>query len=734
MVAQRQIESRTSKYSRSGLSKKHEQYLIDRAISPRVAIQRGYATIADPRDLADLGFDTKQQNLVPCLAFPLLNGSVICRVIRPDNPRILDGKPAKYEVPTGHKTGLDIPDSVRGKLQDVSTPLYITESPVKADAGASKGLCIVGTWGVWGWKPEHFDSIVLDKRVVYIVFDSDCATNPHVRQAVEQLKSFLYSHGAIAHVLYLPPGAKVGLDDYFAQHTVEELLALPRTALPVIVVTNRPLPDKTADALAAVTKANDPEPVIYTRSDELVRITRRVDIVNGQKQIRTVIQDLTEPRLKNQLARTASWYSLDKKNVRHHISPPSEVVRDVLAMPDWNVPALEAIVEVPIVRPDGSVFSNPGYDLSTRLLYAPRGLTVPDIPDNPTQEDVRQAVQLFDEMLCDFPFTPNSKANAIALILTPFVRPAIHGLVPLALIDAPKGGTGKGLLASIVSLLATGRELALMSMTDDEHEIEKRITTRLNDGDTMIQIDNIPTGMPLNSSQLATALTAEFWWGRILGGSVSVNIPQRATWLGTGNNIALGGDIPRRVYWIRMDAKMARPEDRTDFRHPELKLWVMENRGQLVAAALTIIRAWYASGCKEASVRPLGSFAPWASTIGGILKNAGVQGFLENTAELRSQNDEEANQWEAFFIRWRTDLGGEWIKTRNLAAALQDTLALKEVLPEPLAIVLAKDTFNTILGQTLGGKKDMIYGRRRLEHRIDGHSKLAEWRVRRVGK
>jgi hypothetical protein len=46
---------------------------------------------------------------------------------------------------------------------------------------------------------------------------------------------------------------------------------------------------------------------------------------------------------------------------------------------------------------------------------------------------------------------------ASQLLLTPIIRQTTDEPVPMALIDAPLAGTGKGLLGEVTALIATGR-------------------------------------------------------------------------------------------------------------------------------------------------------------------------------------------------------------------------------------------------------------------------------------
>ena len=147
--------------------------------------------------------------------------------------------------------------------------------------------------------------------------------------------------------------------------------------------------------------------------------------------------------------------------------------------------------------------------------------------------------------------------------------------------------------------------------------------------------------------------------GRIL------NLPQRATWIATGNNIRLGGDMARRCYWVRMDAKRSRPWQRTSFKHPDLMRWVEDNRGHLLAALLTLARAWFAAGRPPANTPILGGFTEWASTCGES-SIAGISGFLDNLKLSYEQIDDDTQEWEAFFRQ----NGFEYTRTSQLPCVI----------------------------------------------------------------
>ena len=73
------------------------------------------------------------------------------------------------------------------------------------------------------------------------------------------------------------------------------------------------------------------------------------------------------------------------------------------------------------------------------------------------------------------------------------------------------------------------------------------------------------------------------------------------------------------------------------------------NRGELIAALLTLPRSWYANGCPEHGGPRLGSFVDWSRILGNVLADAGLPDFLANKDDLYNHNDADGGQWEAFF-------------------------------------------------------------------------------------
>jgi len=252
----------------------HVALIAASGINDEVAAARGYRSVTKKSELRALGFGPSQAR-VPGLLVPVHNvlGEVVLYQIRPDSPRMKDGNVIKYETPLGSRMVLDVPPGARARLGDPAAPLIVTEGVRKADSAVSRGLCCVALLGVWNWRGTNEDggkvaladweSVALNGRQAYIVFDSDVALKPEVHGALSRLKAFLESRGATVAIIYLPAGdggAKVGLDDYLAaSHTVDEMLALAAPVLRDSPIEHDDGPAITTNGGGAIV-LEDPEP------------------------------------------------------------------------------------------------------------------------------------------------------------------------------------------------------------------------------------------------------------------------------------------------------------------------------------------------------------------------------------------------------------------------------------------------------------------------------------------
>ena len=152
-----------------------------------------------------LGFESYQA-LTPGLLIPLhdMFGNVSSYQYRPDNPRRdAEGELVKCETREGYRQVLDANPILGERLRDPREPLIVTEGARKADAAISQGYVAVALSGVWCWRKDRvqlpeWEDIKLYGREVYVAFDSDVRSKPHVLTALKGICEFLYERGANA--------------------------------------------------------------------------------------------------------------------------------------------------------------------------------------------------------------------------------------------------------------------------------------------------------------------------------------------------------------------------------------------------------------------------------------------------------------------------------------------------------------------------------------------------------
>lgn len=337
--------------------------------------------------------------------------------------------------------------------------------------------------------------------------------------------------------------------------------------------------------------------------------------------------------------------------------PPDWAVQGVLQLGRWPdaIRELQAVVETPMLRFDGTVLQQPGYDGDTGLLYLqPPELAGHEIPDHPSRADVEEARDLLLDVFADFPFRSEvHRAAAVAGLLTYFARFALpEALCPLFLVDANVRGGGKGLLVQVIAHICQGRDMALTSQSVDEQAEKMLITSIAMSGELLVQIDNITR--PLGSSALDAALTTTVWSDRPLYTNELPRLPLLAMWWATGNNVQVkeGADTARRILHIRLESPHERPEQRDDFRHPDLLGYVRSARPQLVQAVLTILRGYCAAGEPGMGLPNWGRFERWSRLIRNCVVWCGLPDPFEAHEELIESADSDLQLVEDLIFGW----------------------------------------------------------------------------------
>ena len=291
---------------------------------------------------------------------------------------------------------------------------------------------------------------------------------------------------------------------------------------------------------------------------------------------------------------------------------PSYIANAILAKHgSRNFRKLTAVTTAPTLRPDGSVLDEPGHDPATGLMYVTSEAYPMAVPSAPTVDQALDALAKLWHPIRLFPFADEVGVGVtLAAMLAACLRPALP-TCPATGFDAPAAGTGKTLLAKCIGALATGGDVAVLPPTNEEDECRKRLFAALRGGSKVLLWDNVRE--PLGNSVIDSFLTSSLFADRVLGVSENVELPNRALFLVSGNNLVLTGDTHRRILLARLDAQIETPFKR-EFEFDPLAE-VCNNRQALVVAALTIVRAYIAAGRPKAAKGRIASFELWDDLV-----------------------------------------------------------------------------------------------------------------------
>ena len=298
------------------------------------------------------------------------------------------------------------------------------------------------------------------------------------------------------------------------------------SGLPEIIINGRQYRDVEADAAGALIAANDPPTVFVGNGCGLV------DLCRGAPDSPLAARELKGESMRPIFGRVANWVR-EKVTPKGQVVleddfPPAPLLASFPARGDWpGIPFLRAVVTYPVFGPGWVLNATPGYHPASGLFCDLGGLTVPPVAARPTAADVDAARNLIvTELLGDFPFVDQaSRANAVAMLVLPVIRHAIDGPTPLAVIDAPAEGTGKSLLAEVATLATIGEIPEAVSPDMQEDEWSKTLLAMLIEGQPVVYLDN--ANRKLDSASFASALTARWKRGRILGESKIARAGQR---------------------------------------------------------------------------------------------------------------------------------------------------------------------------------------------------------------
>ena len=436
---------------------------------------------------------------------------------------------------------------------------------------------------------------------------------------------------------------------------------------------------------------------IYQRGGMLVRpVLEHLAAADNQATTAWKLIEVQLPYLIEMLGRVATFVDYDKRSKAWlPRNCPYQLGEMMLARRGhWQLPIVLGVVRTPQFRHDGSLTMMEGYDPGTRLLFKPDGEVFPPVPDRPTKEQAQAALKVIESPISTFPFKgPVDKAVILSLFLTSICRRVLD-LAPLHGISATAAGTGKSLLVDLASILLTGHDAPVVSIDTSREEAEKRLGASLLAGDALVSFDNC--NAPVGGTLICQMLSQRWVRVRVLGLSRQVDVPTSALFAATGNNLILEGDLTRRSIRCELDAKVERPELREFAVNP--KTVFRQRRGELVSAALTILRAGRVAELKPISP-PLGGFEMWSSWVRNPLQWLGCADPCDSMERLY-QGDPARESHEVMIVTWRDHFG---LGTEFHAQQLIDRSLLNQDLRTALLnVAQEKNTSGIISAKRLG--------------------------------
>jgi len=491
---------------------------------------------------------------------------------------------------------------------------------------------------------------------------------------------------------------------------------------------------------------------LITIADSAIRAIAKLDVYQRGGQLVDVVHDaksndgiarpegtpririLPSARLRELLEVAADFTKDTDKGVRK-VRPPRDVVETVGARGEWHhVRPLSGIVNWPIVRPDGTLLTAPGYDAATGMICA-CDVDV-QVPVRPTRIEAETALGELLDVVCDFPFgTDAHRASWLATLLGVLARPAIDGPTPMTLLNASERGAGKTLLADVVGMITSGRMLPRRTAPAQKEEWDKAMLAIAIAGDPIILIDNVTT--LLKSDALDAVLTGTEFRGRILGRNEELSLPVRTIFITTANNATLSADLVRRSLESRLEPQVERPEMRADFKHADLLGYCRENRARLLCAALTVLRGYVVAGRSEVKLRPMGSYEAWSKVVRAPLVWLGMADPAETQDALRENADTEHEAVRDVLVAWYDTLGDRAFTAKEVLYRLaDDSLSGRERTLRDALAGLCETDGRLPSARKLGNSLRVLRGRISgdlIMWRPSGHTKEGvTWQVRRL--
>jgi hypothetical protein len=442
--------------------------------------------------------------------------------------------------------------------------------------------------------------------------------------------------GELGRVAKLPALEQHQALDTVRQHTGLSLQVLRKTlreqkrpSLTPVEASNRPIVDwvtnrdRVDDLLRRLVDALLPFQRLFRTGEDMVFIERGV----GPRRV-------TERTLIGKLASLVELRFLnatdDEVRLSRYDVLPGSIARAFVHAPAVRVrlPELVRYTRSPLFASSWSFVGTPGFHADSGTFY-----------DGPVVEPLEGTSHL-DELLADVHWLDLAdRINFLGAALTTLTMPHWGRGHPFLAINGNKPGVGKSTLARLLGVLAEGHEPSSISWLPDDNEFEKQIATRVDAGDRVLVIDNAKTRRPIQSAVLERCITDTRLNFRRLGSNSSISRPENdLLFVLTMNLTQMGPDLRRRALPVNLSI-----DDNVrdvSYAIDDVVGWALKHRLALLGELAGLVADWVAAGrpVAEDAARHSTSQA-WAGAVDGMLRHAGLVGFLSNFEAAEHQFD-----------------------------------------------------------------------------------------------
>lgn len=396
------------------------------------------------------------------------------------------------------------------------------------------------------------------------------------------------------------------------------------------------------------------------------------------------VEELDHPKMTAECARSAYFISGDS-----NVSPPGNVVSNILNRTDFTLPPLNGVMRIPYFTADGRSVSEPGYDKQTRLwLDLPSDLQIDLVQvGSVTRDEMIASRDTIFDLLRDFPYEdawgndgtsdlpiyltetdasgfplPNldrgrgSRVNHLAAIITPHLKGILGAAkLPMFWFEAAGPGEGKGTCCDLVTWISEGKD-ATKTPWKNEEELEKYLGSLLKKGASHVVFDNLKIP-ELSSGVLEGAITAGELEIRLLGTNETIEAPFNVQVMATSNETTLSKDMVRRSVPIRLNRKTTadEPEPRYKYNMDD-DPWPLKHRAEIIRDIHVMLAWWFQQGVEPGSTT-IKTFGTWAKTISGIFEACEIEGFASNVNAFRTHNAVDDVGCDTFLAEWLDWIG-----------------------------------------------------------------------------